>query len=134
MLCEIYVTLTGLFAGGLGYIFGHQLLGIYSTDSEVIAAGFIRLTYVCRVYFLCGIMDVLVGSLRGMGTSVLPMIVSLLGAGAFRLVWIATIFKSNHTLMILYLSYPVSWILTATVHFLTFLFIYSKLKRASAQN
>ena len=134
LLCEIYVTLTGLFAGGLGYIFGHQLLGIYSTDSEVIAAGFIRLTYVCRVYFLCGIMDVLVGSLRGMGTSVLPMIVSLLGACAFRLVWIATIFKSNHTLMILYLSYPVSWILTATVHFLTFLFIYSKLKRASAQN
>ncbi len=129
MYCTLFVVITGVIAGGGGYLAGHQLLGIYSNDEEVIAAGLIRLSNVCRVYFLCGIMDVLVGSLRGMGSSVLPMIVSLLGACAFRLVWIATIFQANPQLNILYLSYPISWVITGAVHFITFLFVYIRLRK-----
>ena len=71
-------------------------------------------------------MDVLVGSLRGMGSSIIPMIVSLMGACAFRLVWIATYFKAHHTIEVLYYSYPISWIITGMIHFLTFLIVYGR--------
>ena len=128
-VCLLMVTLTGFILGYGVYLNGAFFLRIYSDDAEVIAAGLIRMYYICRVYCLCGIMDLFVGSLRGMGSSVLPMIVSLLGACAFRLVWIATYFQKHHDIRSLYVSYPYSWILTASVHFLTFLLVYSRLKR-----
>ena len=128
-VCELFVVLTGAVLGYGVYLNGESFLRIYSNDADVIAAGMIRMYYVCRVYFLCGMMDVFVGSLRGMGSSVLPMIVSLLGACAFRLVWIATYFRNHHDIQSLYVSYPYSWILTASVHFLTILFVYFRLKR-----
>ena len=74
-------------------------------------------------YYLCGIMDVMVGTLRGMGYSIMPMIVSLMGACVFRIVWIFTVFKVVHTPTCLYMSYPLSWGLTFTVHLLCFIFI-----------
>ena len=77
-----------------------------------------RLRIICGTYFLCGLMDCMVGSLRGLGYSVLPMIVSLTGACGFRVFWIFTIFASCRTLEVLYLSYPVSWIITASAHML----------------
>ena len=86
---------------------GHQLLGIYSSDPEVLSFGMRRLRIICGTYFLCGLMDCMVGSLRGMGYSVIPMFVSLTGACAFRVFWIFTIFAVNRTLEVLYLSYPV---------------------------
>ena len=129
MACTLMVILTGCILGYGVYLNGEFFLGIYSDDMDVIAAGTIRLYYVCRLYFLCGIMDVFVGSLRGMGSSVLPMIVSLLGACAFRLVWIATYFQTHHDIQSLYVSYPYSWILTGCVHFLTILLVYVRLKR-----
>jgi len=128
-VCELFVVLTGAVLGYGVYLNGESFLRIYSDDIDVIAAGMIRMYYVCRVYFLCGMMDVFVGSLRGMGSSILPMIVSLLGACAFRLVWIATYFRSHHDIQSLYVSYPYSWILTASVHFLTILFVNFRLKR-----
>ena len=128
-ICEMFVILTGFLLGYGVYLNGETFLRIYSDDADVIAAGMIRLYYVCRIYFLCGIMDVFVGSLRGMGSSVLPMVVSLLGACAFRLVWIATYFQTHHSIESLYISYPYSWILTASVHFLTILLVYFRLKR-----
>ena len=73
-----------------------------------------------KVDFLCGLMDCMVGSLRGMGYSVIPMFVSLTGACAFRVFWIFTIFAVNRTLEVLYLSYPVSWIITAASHMVTY--------------
>lgn len=128
-VCLLFVTITGLVLGIGAWYFGDFLLGIYSDDPSVIAAGIVRLSYVSKTYFLCGIMDVMVGSLRGMGYSIFPMIVSLVGACGLRLVWLATIFVIMPTVDIVYLSYPVSWIVTALAHVITFLFVIRKVKK-----
>ncbi len=116
VICLLCVTATGLGMGLLGLAFGSELLGIYSTDPAVIAFGLRRMAIIFPTYFLCGVMDVMVGSLRGMGFSIMPMTVSLLGACVFRIIWIMTIFAINHTPEFLYVSYPISWFITATVH------------------
>ena len=119
-ICLGVVTVVGLILG-LGAVFGGKgLLSIYSSDPEVLAFGMRRLRIICVTYFLCGLMDCMVGSLRGLGYSVLPMIVSLTGACGFRVFWIFTIFASCRTLEVLYLSYPVSWIITASAHMFTY--------------
>lgn len=109
---------------------GRQLLGIYTSGDEAINAGVRRMTYVCGTYFLCGIMDVLVGSLRGMGYSVTPMIVSLLGACGLRLVWLGTVLQIEqfHTPDTVYLSYPVSWVITVAAHIICFFICRHRLK------
>ncbi len=132
-VCQMCVITVGVVMGVSCYINGRVLLGIYSNDAAVIDAGMIRLKYVCLTYFLCGIMDVFVGSLRGMGYSIMPMIVSLLGACAMRLVWIATIFQAIHTLENLYISYPISWIITLSVHFICFVIVRIKLGKKMKQ-
>ncbi|MBR4236463.1 MAG: MATE family efflux transporter [Clostridia bacterium] len=122
-ICLIYVFVIGLVLGSLVRLFGEDLLAIYRPDREpeVINAGLTRLSVVCATYFLCGIMDVLCGSLRGMGKTIMPMFVSLAGACGLRVIWILTIYKIMHTLAWLYASYPVSWAITALVHFICFL-------------
>ncbi len=117
-LCLLTVSGIGLVMGIGTALLGNQLLGIYSTDPEVIAYGERRLIIMCVPYLLCGLMDVTVGSLRGMGYSFMPMVVSLLGACAFRVVWIFTVFQWHRSLFTLYISYPISWALTAAVHLL----------------
>ena len=104
-------------------MFGNQILSLYSTDARVIEYGIGRMAVICTFYCLCGMMDVMVGGLRGIGYSVLPMIVSLIGACGFRLVWLATIFKvpEFHTISVVYWSYPISWIMTLFVHVICFL-------------
>ena len=124
-LCVVSAV-TGLVLGGGASLLGEQLLSIYTTDPEVIAYGITRMSYVCATYFLCGLMDVMVGSIRGMGYSIMPMLVSLTGACAFRIIWIFTIFQVEHTLDCLYVSYPISWILTAGVHLLCFFLVRKK--------
>ena len=126
LLCQGYVLITGLLLGNLAYLFGNQLLGIYSNDPEVIRQGLIRMGYICRVYAVCGMMDVMVGALRGLGWSIAPMIVSLLGACGLRLLWVATVFQIYRTPEVLYLSYLVSWVVTGAVHVVCFLFIRRK--------
>jgi len=128
--CLLCVVVAGIAIGGGAVLFAKPLLGIYVNGEEALKYGIIRLTIIGSTYFLCGIADVLVGSLRGFGYSIVPMIVSILGICAFRLVWIYTIFEANHTLEVLYYSYPASWILTAAVHLLCFNFIYKKLKKS----
>ena len=127
--CIILVSIVGLVTGNLAYLFGHALVSIYSADPAVIEQGIERLSIVSTTYALCGVMDVFVGSLRGMGTSLLPMVVSMLGACGLRILWIYTIFAADHTLFMLYLSYPVSWVITAAVHFVCYLVIKRKLLR-----
>ena len=119
---EIYVIATGVILGNLAVFFGESLLHMYSSNAEVIVAGMARLRIICTIYALCGIMDVLVGALRGIGYSVIPMIVSLVGACGLRLVWIATVFQipQYHSLTTVYLSYPITWTITLTVHAVTF--------------
>ena len=114
--CLLCVTLTGIILGGTAVLFSKPLLNLYINEESSIKYGITRITIICLTYFLCGSMDVLVGSLRGLGYSIIPMIVSVLGICAFRLLWIYTVFNKNHKLNILYYSYPISWILTASVH------------------
>ena len=119
------VTVTGVVLGGLFVVFGNELLSLYSTKPEVIAQGMVRLQMICTVYALCGIMDVMVGALRGLGYSVMQMIVSLLGACGLRLLWVFTVFSipEYHTTKVLYFSYPMSWTITIVVHVICFLVV-----------
>ena len=114
--CAILVVLIGLVLGNGAHLLGRQLLGIYSSDAEVVSFGLVRLGVVSVTYCLCGLMDVIAGSVRGMGYSILPMLVSLAGACVFRIIWIFTIFRWQHTLFSLYISYPISWGLTICAH------------------
>ena len=125
------VTAVGIILGGGVTIFGEYLLKIYSSSPDVIDAGMLRLKYICAVYFICGIMDVLVGILRGLGKSITPMIVSLMGACVFRLVWVYTIFQIEqfHTIETIYLSYAISWILTAATHTAVLIILRRQLKK-----
>ena len=132
-LCSI---VTGLVLGGGASLLGKQLLHFYSSDEVVVAAGLARMHIICTTYLLCGCMDVLASCLRGRGYSVLPMVVSLVGSCLLRLVWIATIFRLFHTTTMLYLSYPVSWILTTLVHLACLLVVRHKMNenlKAAAQ-
>lgn len=126
-ICISVVSVVGFSIGVLAYGAGTSLLSIYSSDPEVIAYGMTRLQIIGLTYFTCGIMDTMVGSIRGIGYSVLPMLVSLTGACLFRIIWIFTIFQWSHTLLTLYISYPASWVLTATAHIVCFFLIRKKL-------
>lgn len=117
------VTVIGMILGGIALLGQDFLMGIYSDESEVIAAGRLRMGIIASTYFICGVMDVLSGALRGAGSTILPMVVSLLGACAFRIFWIYCILPFNRTLGMLYLSYPVSWIITAAVHLMCYLYV-----------
>lgn len=121
-LAEGCVICVGLALGTAAVCFGPQLLGIYTTSPRVVEAGMDRLSIIARTYALCGVMEVIVGSLRGMGCSVIPMISSLIGACGLRLLWIFTFFRMEpfHTLTSLYLTYPVSWIVTSIAHVICF--------------
>ncbi len=130
VLCLGTVTAVGLVMGGGCVLAGHQLLRIYSSDPEVIRYGYMRLVLICGLYFICGWMDVLVGSLRGLGYSVLPMFVSLTGACGLRVLWIFTIFRWNHTLFTLYLAYPVTWSITVAAHLVCFFLIRKRFPKA----
>ncbi len=128
------VTAVGLFLGIGAYLLGTPLLSIYIKDSqEAIAYGLKRMAYVSCFYFLCGVMETIVGAIRGLGVSVTPMIVSLLGACVSRIIWIYTIFRvpKYHTLECLYLSYPISWILTISAQAAVFAVVFIKKKKAA---
>ena len=129
LTCIGVVVAVGLVLGLSCYGAGEFLVGIYSSDPEVIRYGVSRLSMFGCTYFICGIMDVMVGAIRGLGYSILPMCVSLTGACAFRVIWIYTVFQWSHSLKTLYLSYPASWIVTTTAHIICFLIIRRKLPR-----
>lgn len=121
--CLGLVTAVGGIMGFVFYYFSPSLLSIYSSDAEVISYGIIRMGFICLPYFLCGLMDTMVGALRGLGYSVMPMIVSLLGACAFRILWINTVFVHYHTIESLYISYAISWSMTFIVHLICFIIV-----------
>ncbi len=129
-VCVATVTVIGLVMGNLMYLCGRPLLSLYLDDPlaidpltgiTVLDYGMKRLSYMLPLYCLCGLMDVMVGSMRGIGYSIMPMLVSLTGACLFRVVWIMTIFKADPTLDVLYMSYPISWGLTFGTHMLCYL-------------
>lgn len=128
---ELYAIIVGVVFGNLAAFFGEGLLGIYTKSPEAIEAGMIRLGIIATLYALCGMMDVLVGALRGIGYSIMPMIVSLLGACGLRLLWIATVFQipEYHTQRTIYLSYPITWTITMTVHAICFIWARRKIAK-----
>ena len=108
--------------GNLAYLFGRPLASIYAPgEEEVIRQALVRLSFICCPYLLGGFMDTMVGGLRGIGYSVIPMIVSLVGACGLRLVWVATVFPLFHSPATLYFSYPVTWTITGLTHLIFFL-------------
>ena len=127
--CLGIVALVGLVLGQGAYFFGQQLLSIYTNDRHVIQYGIERLSVIAATYCLCGMMDTMVGSLRGVGYSILPMLVSLTGVCVFRVIWIFTVFKSLHTQFSLYVSYPISWTITIIAHMLCFLVVRKRIRK-----
>ena len=125
-VCMIWAVIFGLIFGVTSCIFGTQLLSLYSTDAAVIEVGLERMYIMHLTYFICGVMDVLTGALRGIGYSILPMFVSLMGACAFRILWVVTIFAAFPTMRCLIISYPVSWLLTALVLLVFFNLIWKR--------
>ena len=126
-VCQIWALIFGLAFGLSSCIFGRQLLGLYTGDPQVIAVGLERLYIVCGPYFLCGLLDVMTGVLRGIGYSLLPMVVSLLGACEFRILWVVTVFAAVPTMNCLMISYPVSWGLTFAVMAFFFVILWRRI-------
>ncbi len=126
---QLYVVIVGLTMGLAVVALGKPLLGLYTSSSIVVDAGYIRLKYIVTCYFLCGMMDVMVGSLRGLGYAIMPMIVSLVGACGLRLIWIATVFQMEafHSIKMVYITYPISWFLTFIAHVICFVLVRRKL-------
>ena len=131
---QAFVIATGLVLGIGAWRAGNALLWIYTDDPAVVQAGIVRLGIICAPYALCGMMDTMVGTLRGIGYSVMPMIVSLMGACVLRLVWLATVFQipQYHTPECVYWSYPISWLITLAVHVVCYVWARRRLMRRAA--
>ena len=136
--CSAVVLVLGVVLGTSLVLFGDMLLLIYASGENqalIVDAGMVRLQVIALTYFLCGLMEVGCGILRGMGKAMQPMIVSLLGSCVFRIIWVFTVcplFPEN--IIALYVSYPISWILTGGTHYVFCLYFYKKLiKRKQAQ-
>lgn len=125
-LCVAYVFILGTILSIAAFVFGPFLLGIYTTSIAVIEAGMVRMRHCVLYYELCGLMDVMPGCIRGMGYSILPMIVSLVGSCLMRIIWVKTFFVWNHTIENLYLSYPISWVLTFAAHIICYIILRRK--------
>lgn len=124
----LVVSGVGLFFGVGAYLLGEILLRLYTPNQEVIDIAMLRLMVISTSYFLCGIMDVYSGVIRGMGFSFTPMLVSMFFVCAFRVFWIYTIFERFHEQWVLYISYPVSWTITIIAYFFTYKIVRKKAK------
>ena len=131
MILSVGVTLT---LGCGAYFFGPELLKIYTSDADVIRCGVEVLAFTTVPYFCCGIMDLLPGALRGMGYSGVPMILSIIGTVGTRIVWIFGLFPAHRSLSFLFISYPVSWILTILMQAVCFCFVRKHVHQSVNQN
>lgn len=121
--CAILSIAIAAVLGGLAYSFGPQILTVYTSDPKVISCGMEILAYTSITYFLCGIMDLFPGALRGMGYSAVPMVLSVIGTVGTRIVWVFGIFPNHRSLSVLFVSYPVSWIITIVLQVVCFYFV-----------
>lgn len=124
--CLGLTVIVALVLGGGSYLFGAELMHIYTKSTKVIECGVDIMLYTTVTYFLCGIMDLLPGALRGMGYSTVPMILSVIGTVGTRIVWIYVIFPCHRSLDFLFISYPVSWLLTIVMQVICFYFVRKK--------
>ena len=121
--CMILSVGAALILGVGAYVFGPQVLGIYTSDPDVITCGMEIVSITTVPYFLCGIMDLIPGALRGMGRSAVPMILSIIGTVGMRIVWIYAFFPHHRSLYFLFISYPASWIITIVMQAVCFFFV-----------
>ena len=124
--CLGLTVIVALVLGGGSYLFGAELMHIYTKSTKVIECGVDIMLYTTVTYFLCGIMDLLPGALRGMGHSTVPMILSVIGTVGTRIVWIYVMFPCHRSLDFLFISYPVSWLLTIVMQVICFYFVRKK--------
>ncbi len=129
MDCVILSVGVSLVFGCGAYAFGGEILKIYTTDPEVIGCGMEILALTTVTYFLCGVMDLFPGALRGMGASAVPMILSIIGTVGTRIVWIFGVFPAHRSLKILFVSYPASWTLTILMQAVCFYFVRKKVHK-----
>lgn len=127
--CIVISMVIGLSLGCGAYFFGPEILRIYTSDEQVIRSGMEILAFTTVPYFLCGIMDLFPGALRGMGRSGVPMILSIIGTVGTRIIWIFGIFPHHRSLEILFISYPASWILTIIMQVICFGFVRKQVQR-----
>ncbi len=127
--CLVLTVVVALVLGMLSYVFGPQILSIYNDEPEVIKSGMEILSFTTITYFLCGIMDLFPGALRGMGHSAVPMLLSVIGTVGTRVVWIFMIFPYNRSLDILFISYPASWLITIIMQVTCFYFVRKKVHK-----
>ena len=127
--CAILSIIVSVVIGGGSYLLGHQILGIYTRQEDVIQCGMEILSISTIPYFLCGLMDMIPGSMRGVGYSAVPMILSIIGTVGTRLVWIYGVFPEHRSLYVLFMSYPVSWGLTIVMQAICLVFVRSKIRK-----
>ena len=133
--CLLSVLIIGIPLCLVTYAFGEPLLGIFlpkegaANKDAIIEFGMRRMFYTTIFYFLCGLMEVMSGMLRGLGASTTSMLVSLIGACAMRVVWVYTIFAEFRTPESLYISYPISWLATAIVLYICYVIILRKIQK-----
>ncbi|MDD6308351.1 MAG: MATE family efflux transporter [Clostridia bacterium] len=120
------VIAIGVILGSMFQIFPRELISLYTRDEKAILYGLIRVPFFALPYCLCGLMETIMGAVRGLGYSMMPLITSLLGSCFFRIAWVQTVFAQHRTLQSLYLSYPISWALTASIHLACFLLVRKK--------
>lgn len=127
--CAILSIIVSVVIGGGSYLLGHQILGIYTKQEDVIQCGMEILSISTIPYFLCGLMDMIPGSMRGVGYSAVPMLLSIIGTVGTRLVWIYGVFPEHRSLYVLFMSYPVSWGLTIVMQAICLVFVRKKIRK-----
>ena len=127
--CAILSIIVSVVIGGGSYLLGHQILGIYTKQEDVIQCGMEILSISTIPYFLCGLMDMIPGSMRGVGYSAVPMLLSIIGTVGTRLVWIYGVFTEHRSLYVLFMSYPVSWGLTIVMQAICLVFVRRKIRK-----
>ena len=128
--CILLSVTVSIVMGGGSYLMGPQLLRVYTSDAAVIQCGMEILLYTTVTYFMCGLMDLFPGALRGMGFSAVPMLLSVIGTVGTRIVWIFWVFPKHRSLDVLFISYPASWFLTIVLQVICYCFVRRKLKKA----
>ena len=132
--CVILSVAVGGVLGIGAYMFGPQLLRIYTSDGNVIQCGMEILSITTILYCLCGIMDLIPGAMRGMGHSAVPMVLSVIGTVGTRIVWIYGFFPHHRSLYFLFISYPGSWVFTIIMQAVCFYFVRKKCRIQSDRN
>ena len=138
--CLLTVFAVGVITSGLAYLLRKPLLSLYgvkggvegSLEALAMEAAMVRFRLIVLVYFLCGFMDVCSGVLRGMGMAIVSTVISLIGACLMRVVWLSTVFPVKPTLEIIFISYPISWLLTTATAFTVIRILLKKMIRAQA--